>query len=70
MYLLNIPEDVLMLIAGLGLIQAALLAILVYFHPRSYKTVNKFLALYILSFTLILSGPFLMKIFSWQRSAA
>lgn len=68
MLLLSISEDVLLLISGLGLIQAALLAILIYFHPRSDHSVNKFLALYILSFSIIMSGPFIMKIISWQNS--
>src|SRR5687767_3963682 len=68
MFLLVVTEDVLMLISALGLFQAALLAILIYFHPRSDKTVNKFLALYILSFTLIMSGPFVIKILSWQKA--
>jgi AraC-like DNA-binding protein len=67
MILLSISEDVLLLISGLGLIQAALLAILIYFHPRSDKTVNKFLALYIFSFTIILSGPFFLRVIQWQK---
>lgn len=68
MTLLIIPEDVLMLLSGLGLFQAALLAILVYFHPRADRTVNKFLALYILTFSVILSGPFFLKLLSWQNT--
>jgi hypothetical protein len=61
MHLLFITEDVLLLISGLGLLQAALLAILIYYHPRSDKAVNKFLALYIFSFTLIMAGPFIIR---------
>ena len=68
MFFLVVTEDVLMLISTLGLFQAALLAILIYFHPRSDRTVNKFLALYILSFTLIMSGPFVIRILSWQKA--
>lgn len=68
MLLLAISEDVVLLITGLGLIQAALLATLIYFHPRSDKTVNKFLSLYILSFSVIMAGPFLLKLLTWQRS--
>jgi AraC-like DNA-binding protein len=68
MYLLFITEDVLLLISGLGLIQSALLAILIYFHPRSDRTVDKFLALYIFSFTLIMLGPFIIKLISWRKA--
>ena len=68
MLLLFITEDVLLLISGLGLMQAALLAILIYFHPRSDRTVNKFLALYIFSFTLIMLGPFIIKLISWRKA--
>ena len=68
MFFLFIAEDVLLLISGLGLLQAALLAILVYFHPRSDRTVNKYLALYIFSFTLIMLGPFIIKLISWRKA--
>ena len=68
MFFLFITEDVLLLISGVGLLQAALLAILIYFHPRSDKTVNKFLALYIFSFTLIMLGPFFIKLISWRKA--
>jgi AraC-like DNA-binding protein len=68
MFFLFITEDVLLLISGLGLLQAALLAILIFFHPKSDKTVNKFLALYIFSFTLIMLGPFIIKLISWRKA--
>jgi hypothetical protein len=52
MLLLFISEEVLLLVSGLGLIQAALLAILIYFHPKSEKSVNQFLALYMKKYRL------------------
>jgi hypothetical protein len=47
MPILFISENILSLICGLGILQGILLAALLYFHPKSDRSVNTFLALYI-----------------------
>ncbi len=63
---LSISEHILLLVSGLGVVQGLLLAALLYFHPRSDRAVNKFLALYILALSIIMCGPFFLRLFSWQ----
>jgi hypothetical protein len=45
MLFLSISEDILAFISGIGILQGILLSLLIYFHHKSDKTVNKFLAL-------------------------
>jgi AraC-like DNA-binding protein len=66
--LFTTSENILWLISGLGILQGFLLALLLYFHPRSDKTVNKFLALYIFFLSMILMMPFMIRAVSWQNS--
>lgn len=66
MYILSISESILLFICGIGVLQGILLSILIYFHPKSDQRVNKFLACYIASISIIMSGPLLLQIVSWK----
>jgi len=57
-----------MLIAGLGTIQGIFLALIIYFHPKSDKSVSLFLSLYIFSFSIVMTIPFVLKTIGWQGS--
>jgi AraC-like DNA-binding protein len=58
--------NMLLFIAGVGLLQAIFLSCLIYFHPKSDRTVNKFLALYIFWLSLPMSTSLVGHFFSWQ----
>jgi AraC-like DNA-binding protein len=64
----SIPENVLLFLSAFTTFQGCLLALILYFHPKSDKSVNTFLALYIF-FT---SAPSIVLIwqyfFSWEIS--
>src|SRR5262245_57415927 len=66
MILLSISTTVILLISAAGVIQAILLAFLLYLHPKSDKTVTKFLALHILCFSIYMLMPVAQYVFSWQ----
>lgn len=66
MHLLNVSEDILSFVTGLGLLQGILLAILVWLHPKADHTVSKFLSLYIISLSIVMSGPLLLKTIGWR----
>lgn len=68
MLMLSISENIFIFISGLGLLQGFLLAALLYFHPNSYRQVNKFLALYIMALCIVMAGPLFMKIAGWRKS--
>lgn len=68
MYILSLSENILLFISGLGLLQGVLLSLLIYFHPRSDRRVNKFLALYIACLSIVMSGPLLLQFMKWQDS--
>ena len=68
MQILSIPENVLLFISGFGVMQGLLMSALVYFHPRSNRSVNIFLALYITTISIVMAGPFVLNTFSWQSS--
>jgi AraC-like DNA-binding protein len=68
MIILNIPENILLFVSGLGLLQGVLLAALVFFHPKSDRSVNKYLALFIFFFSLVMIFPFTLKFISWKYS--
>jgi AraC-like DNA-binding protein len=61
-------ENLLFFISGFGILQALLLALLIYFHPRSDRSVNLFLSLHIACLGAVLSMPFVMKAVTWQKS--
>ena len=66
MPLLNIHENLLLFISGVGLLQGFLLANLLYFHPKSDRSVNRFLALFIFFVCFPLLIPIGQQLFSWQ----
>jgi len=68
-YLLSIPEEVLFTICGLGFLQGVFLAILLYTHPKSNKSVNGLLALYILFVSSFMTFPLIMRLVTWRNSA-
>ena len=68
MFLLFASEKVLNIIAGFGIVQGLFLAGLIYFHPKSDRSVNIFLAFYIICLSMILCLPFMLQIFSWRKS--
>jgi len=67
MYLLTIPESVLSFICGFGILQGVLLAAFIYFHRKSDKSVNIFLALHIICTSAIMSLPFTIKMVGWRQ---
>jgi AraC-like DNA-binding protein len=66
MFILSISENIFLFISGLGFLQGFLLSILIYFHPKSDRSVNKFLAFYIACLSIVMSGPLLLQIISWK----
>jgi AraC-like DNA-binding protein len=66
-YFLSISESILLFISGFGIVQGILLAALIFFHPRSDRSVNTFLALHILFVSLAMTMPFTVRLISWQR---
>jgi len=62
-----LPENILLLICGLGVLQGILLAALLYFHPKSDRSVNVFLALHIFFICFAMSTPFAIEFITWQR---
>lgn len=68
MYILSISVQLLSLISGVGVVQGIFLAVLLYFHPRSDRRVNLWLALYILCLTIIMAGPLVMRYIPWNDS--
>ena len=68
MFILFVSENILSLVCGLGILQGVLLSALVYFHQKSDRSVNIFLALYIFFTSVIMSMPFVIKMLGWQDS--
>src|SRR6476620_5786876 len=66
MSLLNISTNLTSLISASGILQAILLAALLYFHPKSDKSVNIFLSLYIFCISILMLIPAAQQLFSWQ----
>lgn len=66
MPLLNIHENLLLFISGVGMLQGFLLANLLYFHPKSDRSVNRFLALFIFFVCIPMLIPIGQALFSWQ----
>jgi AraC-like DNA-binding protein len=55
-------------VSSFGTLQCFLLAFLIYFHKKSDQRVNKFLSLYIASVAVIMSGPVILQLGSWQQN--
>jgi AraC-like DNA-binding protein len=64
--LLSISENILLFISGFGMLQGVLLALLLYFHPRSDRSVTSFLGFYIFFVSVPLLIPVGQQLFSWQ----
>lgn len=68
MWVHSISENILSLITGLGIVQGILLACLLYFHPKSDRSVNLFLALYICCLSISATTPYIERLVTWQKS--
>ena len=66
--LLTISERILTFISGFGIVQGFLLSGLIYFHPKSDKSVNLYLSLHIFFITAVMTMPFTMNLMGWQNS--
>ena len=66
---MSLSSTFLLFIVGVGILQGVFLAFLLVFHPKSERTVNKFLALYILGYCIPMMTPVVQHFFSWQLLA-
>lgn len=66
MYILTISENILLFVSGAGILQAIFLSTLIYFHPRSEKSITRFLALYIFAVSILMLLPLSQYLFPWQ----
>ena len=66
MHLIAISTTLILFISAAGVIQAILLAVLLYFHPRSDRAVTKFLALHILTTSIYMLMPVAQYTVAWQ----
>ena len=64
MFVLAFSANVIFFIAGI--LQALLLSALTYFHPKSDKSVNIYLSLYIFCVSILMLIPVVQQLFSWQ----
>ena len=64
----SLSENILLLICGLGILQGILLAALIYFHPKSDRSVNAFLAMHILFISIAMTMPFTVRLITWQKA--
>ncbi|HEY8893434.1 MAG TPA: helix-turn-helix domain-containing protein [Niastella sp.] len=56
------------MVLGLGVLQGMLLAALIFFYPRGDKSVNLFLACFILTVSSVMSLPMIVHFVGWQSS--
>lgn len=66
MLILSISEKFLLFTSGIGITQSILLALVLVFYPNTDRSVNKFLALYICSFSVPMLMPVSQHLFFWQ----
>ena len=66
--LLTVSEKILGFIAGFGILQGFLLSGFLYFHPKTDRSVNLFLSLYIFFISAVMTIPFMMNVIGWQNS--
>jgi AraC-like DNA-binding protein len=66
--MLTISENILAFISGFGILQGFLLSGLLYFHPKSDKSVNLFLSLYIFFISSVMTMPFTINLIGWKNS--
>src|ERR1700754_4602489 len=69
MILLALSTTLILFISAAGVIQAILLAALLYFHPKSDRDVTRFLALHILGVSIYMLMPVLQQLFTWHLIA-
>jgi AraC-like DNA-binding protein len=65
---LTVSENILRLVLGLGVLQGMLLAALIFFHPKGDKSVNVFLACFILGVSGVMALPMIVHFVGWQNS--
>jgi AraC-like DNA-binding protein len=63
---MQLSQNMLLFVCGAGILQAALLSCVIYFYPKTDRSVNRFLALYIICFCIPMMTPVLQTIVSWQ----
>src|SRR5688572_33097760 len=63
---MGISVKMLLFVAGVGILQAIFLSLLIYLHPKSDRSVNKFLALYIFWLSMPMFTSVVGHFFTWQ----
>lgn len=63
---MGVSSNLLLFIVGVGVLQSIFLASLIYFHPKSDRSVNTFLAVYIFCYCIPMLTPIVQHFFSWQ----
>src|SRR5690349_2204279 len=61
-------ENILFFICCFGALQGIILSVFVYFHPKSDRSSNIFLALFMATTSLIMAIPILQFIIPWHKS--
>jgi len=56
------------MVLGLGILQGMLLAALIFFYPKADKSVNIFLAGFILGVSAVMALPVIVTLVGWQKS--
>jgi AraC-like DNA-binding protein len=64
--MLSISENILLVVSGFGMLQGVLLALLIYFHPKTDRSVSSYLALYILFVSMPIMITVGQHLFYWQ----
>jgi AraC-like DNA-binding protein len=65
---MSASENILLVFAGLGMLQGILLAAIVYFHPKSDRSVTVFLAGFIFSISVVMSTGILLNVIPWHKT--
>src|SRR5262249_21961799 len=66
MTVLTISTPLILFISAAGAVQGLILAALLYFHPRSERTVTLFLSLHIFTVSILMLAPVTHYFFDWQ----
>lgn len=64
--LLSVSENILLFLSGFGILQGILLAAILFFHPKTDRSVTTFLALYIFFISIPIIMPVGHKLLTWQ----
>lgn len=64
-----ISENVMIFISAFGVLQGVLLSGIIFFHPKSDKSVNAFLALHIFFISAVMIIPVVIPMIGWQNSS-